>query len=43
MDESLVSLVDETQTTEENNYLIEINLTNYERNIYSLILFVFSL
>ena len=43
MDESLVSLVDETQTTEENNYLIEINLTNYERNMYSLILFVFSI
>ena len=29
MDESLVSLVDETQTTEENNYLIEINLIIY--------------
>ena len=43
MDESLVSLVDETQTIEENNYLIEMDLTNYERNIYSWILFVFSI
>ena len=40
MDESLVSLVDETQNTEDNNYIIDLNLSEEERKIYSGILFI---
>ena len=43
MDDSLVSLVDETQNTEDNSYLIELNLSIDERNMYSIILFILSI
>lgn len=43
MDESLVSLVDETQNVIENDYLIDLNFSEEERKIYSVILFIVSL
>ena len=43
MDDSLISLVDETQNTENKDYLIDLNLTCEERTIYSIVLFVISL
>lgn len=43
MDESLVSLVDETQNIENNNYIIDLSFTDEERKIYSGLLFILSL
>ena len=43
MDDSLLSLVDETQNIKNNNYIIDLNLTSNERNIYSIILFIIGL
>lgn len=43
MDESLVSLVDETQNTENNNYIIDLSLNEEERKIYSVVLYIIGL
>lgn len=43
MDESLVSLVDETQNIDENNYIIDLNFSEDERKIYSMALFIIGL
>ena len=43
MDESLVSLVDETQNIEDNNYIIDLSFTEEERKIYSVVLYIIGL